>query len=86
MMSDGTVMETHAHEVMEMMISSGKVYSRESLLADIRGKFGAEAMFHTCSETGLSPDGLINFLAAKGKLRGTAEAFVFAPAQMCHGH
>jgi probable metal-binding protein len=71
---------------MEMMISSGKDYSRTSLAAAIREKFGEGVTFYTCSASGLSPEGLIEFLAMKGKFSGTEEAFAFNPGRMCQGH
>lgn len=78
--------ERHAHEVMEMMITSGKSYNRTSLAADIREKFGSETTFYTCSMKGLSPEQLIEFLAQKGKFSGTEDSFVFDPGRMCQGH
>jgi probable metal-binding protein len=78
--------ERHAHEVMEMMVSSGKSYSRESLAAEIREKFGEAASFYTCSAQGLSPEQLIEFLAAKGKFFGSEDSFVFNSGMMCQGH
>jgi probable metal-binding protein len=78
--------ERHAHEVMEMMISGGKRYSRTSLAAEIREKFGAETSFYTCSMKGLSPEQLIEFLSQKGKFSGTEDSFMFDPGRMCQGH
>ena len=78
--------ERHAHEVMEMMITSGKAYSRVSLATEIREKFGEDVSFYTCSANGLSPEQLIEFLAKKGKFSGTEESFVFDSGRMCQGH
>ena len=78
--------ERHAHEVMEMMITSGKAYSRESLAEEIRAKFGETVSFYTCSANGLSPEQLIEFLSMKGKFSGTEESFVFDSGRMCQGH
>jgi probable metal-binding protein len=78
--------ERHAHEVMEMMITSGKSYNRESLAAEIREKFGVETKFHTCSMNGMSPEELIEFLAQKGKFSGSEDSFIFDPGRMCQGH
>jgi probable metal-binding protein len=78
--------ERHAHEVMEMMITSGKPYNRETLAAEIRDKFGSGTTFYTCSMKGLSPEELIEFLAQKGKFSGAEDSFIFDPGRMCHGH
>ena len=78
--------ERHAHEVMEMMIGSGRQYNRDGLVAEIREKFGAGTRFYTCSASGLSAAELVEFLARKGKFSGTEEAFAFNPGRMCQGH
>jgi len=78
--------ERHAHEVMEMMLRSGKAYSRESLAAEIRENFGPNVTFYACSASGMSPEQLIDFLAMKGKFSGTEMSFIFDPARMCQGH
>ena len=78
--------ELHAHEVMEMMMTSGKSYNRTSLATEIRETFGANTRFYTCSANGLSPEQLIDFLAMKGKFGGSEEAFYFNPSGMCQGH
>jgi probable metal-binding protein len=59
--------EIHGHEVMAMMINSGKTYSREELVIDIIARFGADARFYTCSAQGLDATQLVSFLSEKGK-------------------
>jgi len=39
----------HGHEVLEMMLASGKKYTKDVLVQDIIAKFGPDARFHTCS-------------------------------------
>lgn len=78
--------EVHAHAVMEMMVAGGERYSRASLGRAIREKFGEGARFYACSAAGMSVAELIEFLAAKGKFRGSPEDFVFDSGRMCSGH
>ena len=59
--------QVHGHEVMAMMIQSGKAYTRDSLRADIVERFGKAARFCTCSADNMTPDELITFLQARGK-------------------
>ena len=75
----------HGHEVIGMMNESGLTYTVESLRNTIVGRFGADARFHTCSAENLSPDGLIEFLAAKGKFAPADGGFMFGKGQAC-GH
>jgi len=75
--------QIHGHEVMQMMLQSGKAYTRASLLTDIVATFGPEARFFTCSAEQLSPEGLIDFLQAKGKFVPCEEGFQTSPDLMC---
>jgi len=68
---------------MQMMLQSGKAYTRASLLTDIVATFGPEARFFTCSAEQLSPEGLIDFLQAKGKFVPCEEGFQTSPDLMC---
>jgi probable metal-binding protein len=75
--------QIHGHEVIQMMLDSGKAYSRASLLADIVSNFGPDARFYTCSAQDLTPDGLIDFLQAKGKFVDRDDGFQTSPDLMC---
>ena len=68
---------------MQMMLQSGKAYTRASLLTAIVATFGPEARFFTCSAEQLSPEGLIDFLQAKGKFVPCEEGFQTSPDLMC---
>jgi probable metal-binding protein len=75
--------QIHGHEVMEMMLQSGKLYTRDSLLKDIVTKFGPDSRFHTCSAKNLTPEGIIDFLQAKGKFVPCEEGFQTSVDLMC---
>ncbi len=75
--------QIHGHEVIQMMMKSGKAYTRASLLADIIATFGPEARFFTCSAENLSPEGLIDFLQAKGKFVPCQDGFQTSADLMC---
>lgn len=71
---------------MDMMRSSGKVYTRSTLLADIIGKFGASATFCTCAAKGMSADALIDFLEVRGKFAEVDAGFKLAAVENCDHH
>lgn len=73
----------HGHEVIQMMLESGKSYTRTSLAADIVGKFGPTARFYTCSAENLTPEGLIDFLESKGKFIAREDGFQTSSDLMC---
>lgn len=75
--------EIHGHEVMDMMIKSGKKYSRNSLRTEIHETFGKTTLFFACSAQGLDADGLIDFLDSKNKFSGTPDSFQLASSTHC---
>jgi len=75
--------QIHGHEVIQMMLESGKAYTRASLLTDIVAKFGPSARFFTCSAADLTPEGIIDFLQAKGKFLAREEGFQTSADLMC---
>jgi probable metal-binding protein len=75
--------QIHGHEVMQMMLQSGRPYTRASLLTDIVAKFGPDARFFTCSAQNLPPEGIIEFLQAKGKFVPCDEGFQTSSDLIC---
>ena len=59
--------QIHGHEVINMMLASGRTYTKDSLIADIITQFGADTRFQTCAAEGLTAEGLVDFLEARGK-------------------
>jgi probable metal-binding protein len=78
----------HGHEVIEMMIASGKTYTKASLQAAIIERFGTEARFYTCSAENMTAAELIEFLAARDKFTPRAGGFTMNAAKVCNheGH
>ena len=76
--------QIHGHEVLEMMLQSGKTYTRATLLSDIVSTFGPNARFFTCSADNLTPEGLVDFLQAKGKFVPCDEGFQTSSELMCN--
>ncbi|MDR0250840.1 MAG: YecH family protein [Burkholderiales bacterium] len=73
----------HGHEVMKMMIASGKTWTRESLVAAIYQQFGADARFYTCSRDNMTAAELIDFLEARGKFVDRGEGFTTDDSLIC---
>lgn len=73
----------HGHEVMEMMIASGKNYTKESLAGEIVEKFGADARFFTCSAENMTAGELVGFLKSRGKFVDTEDGFSTDPNKIC---
>jgi len=75
--------EIHGHAVLQMMVKSGRKYSRDSLVAAIDEKFGANARFVICSGGNLNAAELVDTLIARGKFTGDESALEFHPASSC---
>ncbi len=76
--------EIHGHEVMQMMVSSGKSYTRESLRTEIETRFGRQTRFYTCAARGMDADQLIDFLANRGKFQPVDSGFTTSPDKICN--
>lgn len=74
----------HGHEVLSMMIKSGEVYTRESLIEAIRVKFGENTRFHTCSKSMMTAIELVEFLESKGKFIPENNGFTTHKNKICH--
>lgn len=74
----------HGHEVMQMMIASGKTWTRESLVVAIHQKFGTGARFHTCSRDNMTAAELIDFLEARGKFVDRGDGFTTDGSHICN--
>lgn len=75
--------EVHGHEVIAMMMTSDEPFTRDSLIAMIRQKFGAETRFFTCSAQNLTAEELVAFLEERGKFVPTGNGFNVDPARLC---
>jgi probable metal-binding protein len=73
----------HGHEVLQMMITSKEDYTKSSLISAIEQKFGANARFHTCSQSEMTAAELVNFLEKKGKFIASDSGFTTHENKIC---
>ena len=73
----------HGHEVLNMMIDSGRQWTSDTLIAEIEQRFGPDARFHTCSADGMSAAQLVEFLRQRGKFIDSADGFATDPSKIC---
>ena len=74
---------THGHELMEWLRDAGPL-PREGLLAAAEKKFGADRRFHTCSQTELTGEQLLDFLLSKGKVAQDEDGIRLAMEPCAH--
>ena len=75
--------QIHGHDVLHMMLASGKTYTKATLVADIVEKFGAVAKFQTCSEANMTAEELVDFLESRGKFKPQAGGFQTSKDVIC---
>ena len=74
----------HGHEVLEMIASGAQAPSdRQSLIAAIESRFGADARYHTCSAEALTATELVKFLLSRGKVVVAEDGLRTDPEQIC---
>ncbi len=79
------VRSVHGHEVLEMMLASGRSFTDQTLEEAILLKFGPGTRFHTCSAENMTAGELVSFLKRRDKFVGTDGGFGTAPDRIC-GH
>ncbi len=75
--------EAHVHDIMQMMMETGEVYTRESLKKAIIHKFGITTTFCSCSENGMTPAAAVTFLEGRGKFIPTEQGFYTDESKKC---
>lgn len=73
----------HGHEVMEMMLSSNRSYTKESLCEAILARFGEDVQFYTCAKDNMTASDLVEFLESRGKFVETDTGFNTSYEKMC---
>ncbi len=73
----------HGHDVIDMLRESDAFHTRDSLVAAITARFGADARFETCSASRMTATQLVEFLAQRGKIVHAAGGFVVDPERVC---
>lgn len=79
--NDGDI---HGHEVMHMMLETGASYDETSLEQAIIDRFGPDARFCTCSASGLTANGIVQFLAEREKFVSSGDGFTTSPGKICN--
>ncbi|MDP3980079.1 MAG: YecH family protein [Chlamydiota bacterium] len=73
----------HGHEVMNMIIDSGKKFTNKSLKNAIIENFGADTRFYTCSADNMNAEELIDFLDQRGKFLHDGPEFTTDKTKVC---
>ena len=59
----------HIHEVLQILFTSEKEYTVESLYAELNSHFGEGVQFANCADNVFPVDEVIPFLLSRGKIR-----------------
>ena len=58
----------HIHEVLDILSNSENQYSTESLIEEVKNRFGDQIHFTSCSENVFPADEIIPFLLSRNKI------------------
>jgi probable metal-binding protein len=67
-----------------MMLESDTGFTRESLAKAIVDRFGEDARFHSCSQSGMNADAVIDFLEQRGKFVIQGNGFNTSAEKICN--
>ncbi len=73
----------HGHDVMELMLTLGKTFTKESLKDALHEKFGKDAKYHTCSAQNMNAAEIIEFLNSRGKFIDSEKGFQTDRSKIC---
>jgi len=74
----------HGHEVIEMIVASGRPWRRDELTREIDVRWGGQAKFHTCSATGMDSAELVQLLSSRGKFLESDEGVTMDHSKVCN--
>ena len=73
----------HGHEVLDLVLHAREPLTLEALEAQVTARYGADARFHTCSQSCLTFGQLVEFLHLRGKLVSARGAIAADPGKIC---
>ena len=73
----------HGHEVIEMIVASGRPWRRDELAQEMAVRWGGQARFHTCSAEGMHAADLIQFLSERGKFLESEQGVTMDQTKVC---
>ena len=76
---------THGRKLLNLIQELPQPIDKPTLLKEMTNSFGAEAVFHTCSEQGHSAESLVELFLKKGKLVQNQEGITYSGCS-CKGH
>ena len=59
----------HIHDVLDIIFNSEHQYSTESLIEEVKTRFGDQTHFTSCSENVFSADEIVPFLLSRNKIK-----------------
>lgn len=73
----------YGHDLLSLVVARGGACSLEQLRADAAGVFGSEATFCNCGGDTFDLEGVLGFLASKGKIAITGDRIVLGNKPAC---
>ncbi|ACF12665.1 conserved hypothetical protein [Chloroherpeton thalassium ATCC 35110] len=77
----------HGHVILEKLIQSPRVYTRQKLQQEIEAKYGRDVVFYACGGENMSLSDLLQYLFNQGKIAEKDGLLTAFADKMCsHDH
>jgi probable metal-binding protein len=73
----------HIHEILDMIYSSGKIYTVSSLKEEVQKKYGSHIHFVSCADHRFDMEDMVNFMLERGKIEVKGDMIFPAGASYC---
>ena len=73
----------HIHDILDMIYSSGKSYTIDSLLEEVKEIYGKDVCFNSCSDHRFGLQEMIGFMQDRGKIEVLGDRIYPAGATYC---
>lgn len=82
-----TTEQTHGHEILDLVAANPEGITPADLTSVAAEKFGADALYYTCSAEGLALPTLLEFLIERDKVRMSGGLILSGGSPACsHDH
>lgn len=73
----------HIHDILDMIYTSGKSYTIDSLLDEVKNIYGKDVSFNSCSDNRFGLEEMIGFMQSRGKIEVKGDRIYPAGASYC---
>ncbi|MBR9998185.1 MAG: DUF2492 family protein [Cyclobacteriaceae bacterium] len=73
----------HIHDILDLIYSSGKTFTIDSLKEEVQHIYGKDVHFNSCADHRFGVEGMIDFMLSRGKIDVHGDRIYPAGASYC---